>query len=521
MIKQRWSFVLAIMALAVATFPAAGGVAKADDTRFFPETGHTVKGLFLTYWNTHGGLAQQGFPISEELQEQSDTDGKTYTMQYFERAVFELHPENQPPFNVLLSLLGVFYSNEKYAGNAPNQQASTTNPRKFTETGKTIGGAFRKYWEEHGGLAQQGFPISDEFSEVSDTDGKTYTVQYFERAVFEFHPEFANTPNEVLLSLLGVFYFNKRHGGTPQPTPTIGPTATPTPKPVEPTGQVLLLNGAGTGQPYIIDQEGTLFKQPTFNLNSSGWTHVASTEGGYLDVYKQSGLCDTAQLNPDGSFNQLTQFLCRAGRTSVTSPGGNWIELFDSSTKVLDAVPIDVNGIVGPPVTKTLGVPYADVVGGYNGHIFFFLDDGRIDNFVHYMTAVVDSSGNLTNMVPVTERVRAGADRHWRAISYIDDTHIFFHNPSTSQYAVWEIKTDGTAVEGEARQINAGLTGFAIVQKGGRFVGNHSLMLAYRLDTGAAFTATFDDQYVVQILNSSYSGPNALTPGITILSAVR
>ena len=33
----------------------------------------------------------------------SDLDGKSYTVQYFERAVFELHPENQPPFNVLLS----------------------------------------------------------------------------------------------------------------------------------------------------------------------------------------------------------------------------------------------------------------------------------------------------------------------------------------------------------------------------------------------------------------------------------
>ncbi|HST04563.1 MAG TPA: plastocyanin/azurin family copper-binding protein, partial [Chloroflexia bacterium] len=30
----------------------------------FAETGKTVRGLFLDYWNTHGGLAQQGFPIS-------------------------------------------------------------------------------------------------------------------------------------------------------------------------------------------------------------------------------------------------------------------------------------------------------------------------------------------------------------------------------------------------------------------------------------------------------------------------
>jgi hypothetical protein len=29
-------------------------------------------------------------------------------------------------------------------------------------------------------------------------------VQYFQRNRFEYHPEFANTPNEVLLGLLGV-----------------------------------------------------------------------------------------------------------------------------------------------------------------------------------------------------------------------------------------------------------------------------------------------------------------------------
>ena len=59
-----------------------------------PRRARPSTGMFLDYWNTHGGLAQQGFPISDEMQRQSDTDGKTYTVQYFERAVFELHPEN-------------------------------------------------------------------------------------------------------------------------------------------------------------------------------------------------------------------------------------------------------------------------------------------------------------------------------------------------------------------------------------------------------------------------------------------
>jgi plastocyanin len=179
-----------------------------QETTTFNETGKTIRGLFRRYWDERGGLAQQGFPISEEMQEKSDTDGKYYTVQYFERAVFEHHPENAAPNDVLLSLLGVFRYGEKYPDGAPGQKASTQNAFRFPETGKTLGGKFREYWNAHGGLAQQGYPISDEFREKSDLDGKTYLVQYFERAVFEYHPE-NDPPYDVLLSQLGKFRYDR------------------------------------------------------------------------------------------------------------------------------------------------------------------------------------------------------------------------------------------------------------------------------------------------------------------------
>ena len=69
----------------------------------FPATGKRLGGRFLQYWNTHGGLAQQGYPISDELMERSDLDGKSYRVQYFERAVFEMHQENPAPNDVLLN----------------------------------------------------------------------------------------------------------------------------------------------------------------------------------------------------------------------------------------------------------------------------------------------------------------------------------------------------------------------------------------------------------------------------------
>ncbi|MDQ2807476.1 MAG: hypothetical protein M3Z04_11285 [Chloroflexota bacterium] len=229
------------VALVLGLLLTAGWVAQAQSAgRFFPPTGHSVGGLFLTYWDGHGGLAQQGYPLTEPFQETSDLNGQTYTVQYFERAVFEQHPENASPFNVLLSQLGTFRYRAKYPTGAPGQQVSSApGALLFKETGHTVGGKFLTYWQGHGGLAQQGFPISDEFTEVSDLNSKPYTVQYFERAVFELHPENA-PPFDVLLSQLGTYQLRQKYAngvpGGADATVTAGPTApagTPgTPEPV-------------------------------------------------------------------------------------------------------------------------------------------------------------------------------------------------------------------------------------------------------------------------------------------------
>src|SRR5204863_3717015 len=119
---------------------------------------------------------------------------------------------------VLLSLLGVFRYQEKFgAAGASGQKASTeANAQKFSQTGHTVGGLFLDYWNKNGGLAQQGYPISDEFQERSDLDGKTYTVQYFERAVFELHPK-NQSPYDVLLSQLGTVRYKARIASAPGP----------------------------------------------------------------------------------------------------------------------------------------------------------------------------------------------------------------------------------------------------------------------------------------------------------------
>jgi hypothetical protein len=85
--------------------------------RFFPETGHNVCGEVLAAWRASGlefdgrrgtsegeSLALFGLPLSDLQTE--EIEGKPFQVQWFERARFELHPENPPPYNVLLGLLG-------------------------------------------------------------------------------------------------------------------------------------------------------------------------------------------------------------------------------------------------------------------------------------------------------------------------------------------------------------------------------------------------------------------------------
>ncbi len=289
--------------------------ANAADSRTFPQTGKTISGTFLDYWDTHGGLAQQGYPISEEMEEASDTDGQTYTVQYFERAVFEKHPENAAPYDVLLSLLGSNLYQSKYNDNAPGQQASETNARTFPETGKTLGGVFREYWEQHGGLAQQGYPISNEFQEI-DKDGVPRTVQYFERAVFELHPENAGTPSQVLLSLLGTFRYEggTGKGGTPPPTPPNTPAA----------------------------------------LNVPGWTHITVTTNKIAIFYNAStGVANTARLGTDGSLTLLNHYPDNSGGidefgtdwTTMEAGPNSQVLLYNASTGLFQLLKVDDKGV--------------------------------------------------------------------------------------------------------------------------------------------------------------------------------
>ncbi|MGH9176787.1 MAG: cellulase family glycosylhydrolase, partial [Vicinamibacterales bacterium] len=172
---------------------------------FFPETGHHLSDQLLTAWRSTG-LMIFGYPISEPMLE----NGRV--VQYFERARLEYWPEHTgTQWVVQGSLLGNWAAEKRRHEPAfrplpDNQPPDSPDRIFFKETGHWLAYGFKKYWDESGGLWQFGYPISEEFQERNPQDGKTYTVQYFERARLEFHPEHAGTEFEVLLGHLGRQY---------------------------------------------------------------------------------------------------------------------------------------------------------------------------------------------------------------------------------------------------------------------------------------------------------------------------
>ena len=311
----RFSRAVAFLLASAVVLPSQV-VGQQEQVVTFSQTGKMVRGTFLSTWQQHGGLAQFGFPISEEMQERSNTDNKLYTVQYFERAVFELHAENRPPYNVLLSLLGTSEYKARYGSSgAQAQRASAVSSLLFRETGKRVGGAFRDYWERNGGLFRFGYPLSEEFQERSISDGRTYLVQYFERALFQYHPENAD-PHKILLGLLGRSQFEARHStakpsslGTLQPVSAMVSARACQSATLLPNGSVLVAGG-------IDNNETPLSSAELYDPTSGAFTAIGSMAVGRA--------CHSATLLPSGKV----LIAGGAGRTALSSA-----ELYDPATR--------------------------------------------------------------------------------------------------------------------------------------------------------------------------------------------
>jgi hypothetical protein len=206
-------------------------------TRYYPETRHNLYLPFLKYWDRIGGLPVFGYPISEAFLEQ--IEGRWYMVQYFERQRFEWHYDPDNPDHhretdlskeywlplaqsVRLGRLGVEALSRQGRDWQTFPKGDPAAPHFFQETGHAIAPEFWGYWSSHGlemdgkpgfssaeSLALFGYPIS----EAQVEHGRL--TQWFERARFEYFPEFAGTPYVVQLGLLGRELAEERSGEEP------------------------------------------------------------------------------------------------------------------------------------------------------------------------------------------------------------------------------------------------------------------------------------------------------------------
>jgi lipoprotein-anchoring transpeptidase ErfK/SrfK len=172
---------------------------SAPRTVYIPETGQSIDGVFLDFWRANNGIANYGYPISAEIQQ----NGRI--VQYFSYARFEYWPED-PDGNVVhlgaigeelrpklvqrVTFPGVGVSSPRstvvrdMAAFAQawvpldKEQAKrliTANWRYVAETGHSVQNGFKAFWEASGEAAYLGNPLTEEYA----LNGMTYQV--FER----------------------------------------------------------------------------------------------------------------------------------------------------------------------------------------------------------------------------------------------------------------------------------------------------------------------------------------------------
>lgn len=180
------------------TTPSRSAPWAPPSTVYIPETGQTIDGVFLDYWRANSGIANYGYPVTPEVEE----DG--HIVQYYQYARFEYWPDDPDGNVVHLGDIGQELRPHMVLRNAPvaagtNNQSNTGNElakmarawlplgekdaarpttdswRYVPETKHSIQHGFKTLWESIGEADYLGNPLSEEFI----LSGVTYQV--FER----------------------------------------------------------------------------------------------------------------------------------------------------------------------------------------------------------------------------------------------------------------------------------------------------------------------------------------------------
>jgi hypothetical protein len=200
-----------------------------------------IEGGFLSFWEENGGLEVFGYPLTD-IRSVATEDG-TFLAQYFERARFESHPENAPPYDIQLGRLGVELlaaqgrSVDDFAPEAPIDSCQF-----WVETEHNVCEPLLTTWRSAGvqldddpalsdaeRLSLWGLPLTGQVAVT--TERGVVLTQWFERARFEQQPD-----GSVTIGLLGAELLGTRPAvpvppADPGPEPTPAPSQAPAPAP--------------------------------------------------------------------------------------------------------------------------------------------------------------------------------------------------------------------------------------------------------------------------------------------------
>jgi hypothetical protein len=220
-----WTTPGLVILIVLSLMPAWPVRAQSGALRYFEETGHTIEGAFLAFFETHGGLSTFGYPLTVVF----DEDG--HDVQYFQRARFELHDKGKPSERVVLGALGTAL----HEAEPPIPAADIPPPDHadrfyFAETGHTLSFAFLRFYQEHGGADLLGYPITEW---ILEPNGRI--VQYLERGKLEWYPE-NPLGKRVQLGMLGTIYVTQNVDPAHTESTYVGspPVDAPTPTPQPP-----------------------------------------------------------------------------------------------------------------------------------------------------------------------------------------------------------------------------------------------------------------------------------------------
>ena len=156
------------------------------------ETGYTVSGAWLDFFQANGGLSIFGYPRSPVMVDPLDDK---QCVQYFQRVVLEWHPENPPAFRIQRRLLTEILT-EPAAPPAPDPGENTDDVWYFPKGPQGLGHAvsnvapdgtrtgFKAFFDKYGRETTFGYPM-----EEPTKRGDLWT-QRFQAGIMEYHPEF-------------------------------------------------------------------------------------------------------------------------------------------------------------------------------------------------------------------------------------------------------------------------------------------------------------------------------------------